>query len=92
MPCTCANASRGLARTNAACSALAPTSRSMTPLTSGIVKVARRASANNASWLPTGNRVNCRANDGPTRPKRKSSFTATLSFSNSASRRHTQLL
>ena len=33
-PCTCANASRGLASTNAACSALAPCSRSITPLTS----------------------------------------------------------
>ena len=38
------------------------------------------------------NRVNCRANDGPSRPKRKSSVTATLNFSNNASRRHTQLL
>ena len=80
------------ASTNAACSGLAPCNRSITPLTSGAVNVARRASAKSASWLPAGNRVNCRASDGPTKPKRKSSFTATLNFSNNASRRHTQLL
>ena len=91
-PCTCRNASRGLASTNAACSALAPCNRSITPLTSCAVNVSRRVRASTASWLPAGNRTNCRASAGPTRPKRRSSFTATLSFSSSASRRHTQLL
>ena len=53
---------------------------------------ARRVNASTACWLPAGNRVSCRANAGPSRPRRRSSFTSALNFSNSASRRHTQLL
>ena len=87
-----ANASRGFSSTKAACSGDAPCNSSMTPLTSWAVSVSRRVSASTACWLPAGNRVSCRANAGPNRPRRRSSFTAALSRSSRASRRQTQLL
>src|SRR6185312_6931432 len=57
-PCTCRNASRGFASTNADCSGLAPCSRSITPPTSCAVSDSRRVKASTASWLPAGNRTN----------------------------------
>ena len=48
--------------------------------------------ASTAGWLPTGNRVNCRASVGGSRPSRSSALASSHRRSSSASRRQTQLL
>ena len=64
----------------------------MSPCTSTIVSDCRRAAVKTAAWLPTGNRVNCRARPGDNNPSRRSACTDSPRRSSRASRRHTQLL
>ena len=68
------------------------TIRSTMPWTSTAVRCSRRAAATISTWLPAGNRVNCRAIVGDSSPRRRSSRHSSASRSRSASRRQTQLL
>ncbi len=81
--------------TNAACSTLAPSNNAMTPLFTSCVVNVLPTRQHPGPALPGCSRATAPTaapRAGPTRPKRKSSFTSTLNFSKSARRRHTQLL